>query len=142
MKRTAFVCLAGGFAIVTACTPSSPHAIAKIASLPAPRNPDLTPVAERFYQQVEGGHLRFAYAMLSPVARARLDRDAFDARYATLDAAQIDARQAGDRAVVAVITVPARGGRPARALRERLTFGWSGDEWTVDTIDRRELPAR
>jgi hypothetical protein len=139
-RSSALVCLAGGLVALAGCARSGPHAMAKVVSVPAPRNPDLTPVAERFYEQIVGGHLGIAYGMLSPAGRAKLDRSAFDARYANLDDAQIDARQAGDRAIIAVIAVPARGSRSARSLRERVAFTWSGDEWTIDTIDRREAP--
>jgi hypothetical protein len=104
-------------------------------SAPAPRNPDLTAVTERFYGLLEGEHFNVAYGMLTPTLQHKLSREQFDARYRDLDAADVAARQATDRVVAAEISVPARNGHAAHSLRERITYRWSGDDWSVEAID-------
>ena len=107
---------------------------------PAPANPDLGTVMERFYQQVEGAHWPFAYAMLSPRYRATLDQDRFVAlygRYADLD---VSLRQFGDRVVVATLAAKDRDTPPrAHRFEETTTLAWDGEDWKIDRIARREV---
>jgi hypothetical protein len=109
---------------------------------PAPANPDLGTVMERFYQQVEGAHWPFAYAMLSPRYRAALGQDALVARYAAFADLDVSLRQSGDRVVVATVGAKERGA-PARARRfeETITLAWDGEDWKIDRIVRRDVSA-
>jgi hypothetical protein len=108
----------------------------------APANPDLGTVMERFYQQIEGAHWPFAYAMLSPRYRAALDQDRFVARYASFADLDVSRRQDGDRVVVATIGAKERGTPPrARRFAETTTLAWDGEDWKIDRIERRELSA-
>src|SRR3979409_623699 len=83
---------------------------------PAPVTPDLGTVMERFYQQIEGAHWPFAYAMLSPRYRATIGQERFVARSDTCGDLDVALRQYGDRVVVATIGAKQRGA-PARARR-------------------------
>ena len=107
---------------------------------PAPANPDLGTVMERFYQQIEGAHWPFAYAMLSPRYRATIGQARFVARYDTFADLDVSLRQYGDRVVVATIGAKQRGA-PARARRfeETTTLAWDGEDWRIDAIERRAL---
>jgi hypothetical protein len=97
--------------LVAACTPqrgrtelsAGDDAPAAHRHVPAPANPDLGTVMERFYQQVEGAHWRFAYAMLSPRYRAALNQERFVALYDGYTDLDVSLRQYGDRVVVAVL---------------------------------------
>jgi hypothetical protein len=134
MQRRAFVrCLSAW--LLAQCAPARETTSQK--SAPAPRNPDLTDSSERFYDQVNSGHTAIAYEMLSSACRARITREQFDALYAGLEDAQIDARQDSDRVVVAQLTGAARGSQPGRFVRERLIYMWDGQGWLIDRIDRR-----
>ena len=108
---------------------------------PAPANPDLAAVMERFYQYVEGAHWPFAYAMLSPRYRASLKQDRFVATYDRYSDLDVSLRQyGGDRIVVAMLGAKERGS-PARAHRyeETTTLAWDGEDWKIDRIVRREV---
>jgi hypothetical protein len=132
------------------CTPprtelsASKQTVAPVARhrAPAPANPDLGTVMERFYQQIEGAHWPFAYAMLSPRYRAALDQDRFVARYAGFADLDVSLRQLGGRVVVATIGAKERGA-PSRARRfeEMTALAWDGEDWKIDRIERRELSA-
>ena len=107
---------------------------------PAPANPDLGTVMERFYQQVEGAHWPFAYAMLSPRYRASIGQDRFVARYGTFADLDVSLRQSGDRVVIATIGAKERGTPPrARRFEETTTLAWDGEDWKIDGIVRRDL---
>lgn len=114
------------------------------AHLPAPANPDLAAVMERFYQQVEGAHWPFAYAMLSPRYRATLRRDAFVARYERLGEMDVSLQQRGDRVVIATLGAVERGTPPrTRKFEETTTLAWDGEDWRIERITRRDVsPSR
>ena len=95
---------------------------------PEPRNADLSVVAERYYQLIEGKHWSVADQMLSPRLRATLDEAALTRRYAAYTDAQIGARQRGAHAIVATLATP------AGTLGETLTFRWDGSDWRIDRI--------
>jgi hypothetical protein len=130
------------------CTPHRPRADvsgtygspAPHRRAPAPANPDLGTVMERFYQQIEGAHWPFAYAMLSPRYRATLGQDRLVARYDTFADLDVSLRQYGDRVVVAAIGARQRG-MPTRVRRfeETATLAWDGEDWTIDRIVRRDV---
>ena len=131
------------------CTPQRVHggveSRAARAHAPAPANPDLGTVMERFYQQVEGAHWPFAYAMLSARYRARMDQDGFVARYAPFSDMDVSLLQRGDRVVIATIRATERAG-PARAsparvrrFQESVTLAWDGEDWRIDDIVRRDV---
>ena len=107
---------------------------------PAPANPDLATVMERFYQQVEGAHWPFAYAMLSPRYRGTLDQERFVAQYDRYTDLDVSLRQSGDRVVVAALGAKDRGS-PPRAYRfeETTTLAWDGEDWKIDRIARRDV---
>ena len=109
---------------------------------PAPANPDLGTVMERFYQQVEGAHWPFAYAMLSRRYRASLDQDRFVAQYDRFADLDVALRQRGDRVVVATIGAKDRGGAAgAHRFEETATLAWDGEDWRIDRIVRRDVTA-
>ena len=135
-------------AVAGACGCASPRERASVAAetvaphrhAPAPANPDLGTVMERFYQQVEGAHWRFAYAMLSPRYRAALDQDRFVARYDRYTDLDVSLRQYGDRVVVATLGAKERAGPPrAHRFEETTTLAWDGEDWTIERIVRREV---
>jgi hypothetical protein len=115
----------------------APH---RVAPAPAPANPDLGTVMERFYQQIEGAHWPFAYAMLSRRYRASISQDRFVAQYSAFGELDVSLRQYGDRVVVATIGAKERG-TPARARRfeETTALAWDGEGWTIDRIVRRDV---
>jgi len=107
---------------------------------PAPANPDLATVMERFYQQVEGAHWPFAYAMLSPRYRASLNQDRFVALYDRYTDLDVSLRQYGDRVVVAMLGANERGSPPrAHRFEETTTLAWDGEDWKIDRIARRDV---
>jgi hypothetical protein len=107
---------------------------------PAPANPDLATLMERYYQLVEGAHWPFAYAMLSPRYRASLNQDRFVAtydRYADLD---VRIHQTSDRVVVATFGAKDRA-NPSRThvFEETMTLAWDGEDWKIERIARRDV---
>lgn len=110
------------------------------ANAPAPADPDLGTVMERFYGDVEGGHWAIAYAMLSPRYRRTVGRGDFEAQYARFTDLDASLRQTGPRTVVATLTAHDRAD-PARVHRfaESWTLAWDGEDWTLDALRRREL---
>ncbi|MBV8643980.1 MAG: hypothetical protein JO225_08700 [Candidatus Eremiobacteraeota bacterium] len=104
----------------------------------APADPDLGSVMERFYQQVEGGHWRFAYAMLSPHARTTITEDGLRARYAGLVSPDVMVRQVGPRLVVASIDAGRAGSAEHVHLEELVTLAWDGEGWTIDALTSRD----
>jgi hypothetical protein len=95
---------------------------------------------ERFYQQIEGAHWPFAYAMLSPRYRATLGQDRFVARYGRFADLDVSLRRFGDRTVVATIAAKERGKTaPAQHFEERTTLVWDGEDWRIDGIARRDV---
>ncbi len=114
---------------------SAPHRLA-----PSPANPDLGTVMERFYQQIEGAHWPFAYAMLSRRYRASVSEDRFVARYSAFADLDVSLRQYGDRVVVATIGAKERGTPShARRFEETTTLAWDGEDWAIDRIVRRAV---
>lgn len=106
---------------------------------PAPANPDLATVMERYYQQIEGAHWPFAYAMLSPRYRASLSQDRFVALYDRYGDLDVSLRQRDDRVVVAALGATERGGTARRhRFVETTTLAWDGEDWKIDRIARRD----
>jgi hypothetical protein len=130
-------CVASTHATASAGATTAPTAH---RTAPAPSNPDLAAVMERFYQQVEGGHWNIADGMLSPRFRAAFGPNGVRALYAPLTDLDVSLRQTTDRTVVASLTALDRADR-ARKLRfeETVTLRWDGEDWTVDAIARRTL---
>jgi len=93
---------------------------------------------ERFYQQVEGAHWPFAYAMLSPRYRSSLSQDRFVALYDRYGDLDVSLRQHGDRVVVAMLGAKERGGAAhAHRFEETTTLAWDGEDWKIERIARR-----
>jgi len=133
-------------ALAAGCGPSRAHAIAGSTvapaahrHAPAPGNPDLGTVMERFYQQIEGAHWPFAYAMLSPRYRASLSQDRFVAMYERYTGLDVSLRQSGDRVVVASLGATERGARTAHRFEETTTLSWDGEDWKIERIARRDI---
>ena len=147
-KRVVIVGMLAFLVAVAGCAPRRMHtsisggtvAPAAQRHAPAPANPDLGTVMERFYQQIEGAHWPFAYAMLSPRYRATLDQDRFVAQYDRYSDLDVSLRQYGDRVVVAMLGAKERGSPPrAHRFEERTTLAWDGEDWKIDRIARREV---
>ncbi len=143
------VCLCLGIAL-TACsgtrqsaeTSPPPSAGVPQRHVAAPANPDLATVMERFYQQVEGRHWKFAYAMLSPRYRGTLRDSAFVERYVDLDNPDVRLQQKTDRVVIATLDGHDRTDRSRRrTFEETVTLAWDGEQWVIDDIRRRNLSA-
>jgi hypothetical protein len=121
---------------------SPPSASAPKMQAAAPANPDLATVMERFYQQVEGQHWKFAYAMLSPRYRGTLSDSAFVDRYADLVNPDVQLQQKTDRVVVAQVRGRDRLDRARyHGFEETVTLAWDGEQWVIDDIRRRGLNA-
>jgi hypothetical protein len=107
---------------------------------PAPRDPDLGTVTERFYQYVEGAHWRFAYAMLSPRYRATLTEQDLMQRYRNVGSGSVALRHTPGTVVTAVLDAadPTNAARHVR-VEEKITLVWDGEQWTIDDIARRDL---
>lgn len=121
----------------SATASAAPHA----ASVrPAPADPDLATVMERFYEQVEGGHWRFADAMLSPRLRAQLGENGLRSRYETIANLDVTLRQTNARTVIASLAGTVRDD-PSRKLHleESVTLAWDGEQWTIDAFTPRSL---
>ncbi|MEA2721850.1 MAG: hypothetical protein QOJ39_3714 [Candidatus Eremiobacteraeota bacterium] len=105
---------------------------------PAPANPDLGTLTERFYQYVEGGHWQFAYAMLSARYRATLTQDELKRRYESFADADVALRQPPGTVVTARLDATDRTDH-SRKLHadETLKLAWDGEQWTIDDIVRR-----
>ena len=142
MAGLAFVLAAVGCTPARTTLSASTETVAPAARhhAPAPANPDLGTVMERFYQQIEGAHWPFAYAMLSPRYRATLDQDHFVARYSGFADLDVSLRQSGDRVVIATIGAKERGAAArARRFEETITLAWDGEDWKIDRIVRRDV---
>jgi hypothetical protein len=136
-----------GFASAAGCTPQ--RARTKISGgngapaahrrLPAPANADLATLMERFYQQVEGAHWPFAYAMLAPRYRAAVSQDRFVALYDRYTDLDVSLRQYGDRVVVAFLGATERDSRKAHRFEETTTLAWDGEDWKIVRIVRRDI---
>jgi hypothetical protein len=148
MRADGLVTVAALVGLLSASACTNPRRVESSATLapqaqhraPAPKNPDLTVVMERFYQQVTSGHWPFAYAMLSPDLRATLTQQQLVERYSDVVDPNVRARQLSDRTVVAWLDGTERG-HPERALhvRETVTLAWDGEQWTIDAIERRSV---
>jgi hypothetical protein len=147
-KRVMVVAVLAVLVAAAGCTPRRMHreisggTVAPAAQhhAPAPANPDLGTVMERFYQQVEGAHWPFAYAMLSPRYRATLDQSGFVALYDRYTDLDVKLRQFGDRTVVAMVAAKERAiPQRARTFEETTTLAWDGEDWKIDRIARREV---
>ena len=118
-----------------------PSVAAARAHEPAPADPDLAAVMERFYQQVEGGHWRFAYAMLSARYRAGITEAGLRSRYDELADLDVNLRQTTDRVVVARLDAHDRLDRArVRTVAETTTLAWDGGQWVIEAIRRRDVP--
>ena len=121
--------------------PDAPPPHAARGAEPAPADPDLAGVMERFYQQVEGRHWRFAYAMLSAQYRAGRSEAELRNRYDELADLDVNLRQRTDRIVVARLVAHDRLDRArVRAVDETVTLAWDGGQWVIDAIRRRDVP--
>ncbi|HEX3462856.1 MAG TPA: hypothetical protein VHS78_02215 [Candidatus Elarobacter sp.] len=119
---------------------ASATASAPRAHRPAPPDPDLTAVIERYYELIEGAHWPFAYAMLSARYRASLSQPEFEKRYASLIAPHVKARQVAPTTAVTRIDAHDAADRTRmRRYEETVKFVWDGEEWKIDRIDRREV---
>ncbi len=131
-ERRAAALILGAGLLLGGCGPNA----ARSAPAPAPADPDLGTVMERFYGDVEGRHWAIAYAMLSPRLRRSLSRSDFEARYAGFTDADAALRQTGARTVTA--TLSAHDGAHERRVEERWTLAWDGEDWQLDALSRRE----
>ncbi len=129
-------------AVVLASGCAEPRDVARALrsppALPAPKNPDLGTVMERFYQQLEGGHWGFAYAMLAPAYRARLSESQLTQRYSIYASFDVTLRQRSDTLVTARIEAVDRDARPQHA-EETVRLNWDGADWKIAGIRRRAL---
>jgi hypothetical protein len=126
----------------SAAASSSPPASAPKAHAAVPTDPDLASVMERFYQQVEGQHWKFAYAMLSPRYQRTLSQSAFVDQYADLVNPDVRLQQKTNRVVVASLFARDRLDRARRySLEETVTLAWDGEQWVIDGVRRRSLNA-
>lgn len=107
--------------------------------MPAPKNPDLGTVMERYYQLVEGKHWDFAYAMLAPAYRGHVSEDAFARRYGGFSSADVDVRQESDRVVVVRLGALDRASGKRLAVEETVTLSWNGADWKIASIRRRSV---
>jgi hypothetical protein len=106
---------------------------------PAPVDPDLGTVMERFYQYVQGRHWPFAYAMLSTRYRATLTQDELVRRYENLADADVALRHTPGTSVTARIDGTDRKDRSRKLhVEERVKLVWDGEQWVIDDITRRE----
>ena len=109
------------------------------AQAPAPSDPDLGTVMERFYQYVEGAHWQFAYAMLSPRFRATLTQGDLERRYENFADADVALRHSPGTVVTARLSGVDRNDRSRRLLvEEKIKLVWDGEQWTIDDIVRRD----
>jgi hypothetical protein len=143
MRAHRFVSIAVALAVVlnAGCASTPQRHTAPSSRAPAPADPDLGSVLERFYEGIEDRRWAFAYAMLSPRYERALSRRDFTAlydRYADVDVA---IRQTTSRSAVANLTVKEGSGTAARHhVEETWTFAWDGERWMLDGLQRRELP--
>ena len=118
---------------------SAPPAVQRRA--PAPADPDLGTVTERFYQYVQGGHWVFAYAMLSPRYRESVTQTDLMHRYEQFADADVALRHVPGTTVTARIDGTDRRDRSRRVrIDEALKFVWDGEQWRIDDIARRDAP--
>jgi len=111
--------------------PPRDEAAAPAHALPVPKDPDLGSVMERFYQQVEGQHWQFAYAMLAPAYRARHGESDLVARYGRYASFAVTLRQRSDTVVVSDIDgIDRDRGSPQRD-EELVTLAWDGADWKI-----------
>ena len=109
---------------------------------PAPANPDLGTVTERFYQYVEGGHWQFAYAMLSRRYRATLTQNDLKQRYESFSNADVALRHAPGTVVTARLDAIDRNDRSRKLHADEIVkLAWDGEQWTIDDIVRRAASA-
>ena len=107
---------------------------------PAPSDPDLGTVTERFYQYVEGAHWPFAYAMLSQRYRATLSQNDLKRRYEDFANADVALRQTPGTVVTARLNGVDRNDRSRRlSVEEKIKLVWDGEQWTIDDITRRDV---
>lgn len=127
--------LAGLLAATGCMTGQQRAAISAAAHRPAPANPDLSGVMERYYQGVENERWTLAYGMLSDRAQREIGRAALEARYAPYTDFDINARQTSDRTVVATIAAVRRSDRTQHVtIVETATLAWAGDHWVIDRL--------
>ncbi|HTJ25063.1 MAG TPA: hypothetical protein VMA36_02765 [Candidatus Limnocylindria bacterium] len=140
MRRDRFVSTAAAAAVSLAagCTSAS-RPMAASSAAPAPTNPDLGGVLERFYEGIEDRRWSFAYAMLSPRYARELSRSDFTALYDRYADTDVAIRQTSDRSAVATLTVQERNPGPRRRFEETWRFAWDGERWELDGLRRREL---
>jgi hypothetical protein len=123
--------------LATGCVSGTASSSATPAPKPAPSNPDLGSVLEIFYQQIEGEHWPFAYAMLSARYKARLSQSAFTDRYRDIAGLNVSVQQTSDRgADVALDGHDADHPSVPVAAVEHVRLAWDGQGWTIDAITR------
>jgi hypothetical protein len=96
---------------------------------------------ERYYQQLEGGHWRFAYAMLAPAYRARLTETELAQQYGGYASFDVTLRQQSDAVVIARIDAVGRGDARALHVEETETLVWDGADWKIAGVRRRAVSA-
>ena len=91
---------------------------------------------ERYYQQIEGGHWRFAYAMLSDRYRRKITEVQLHDLYAPFHELSVAARQTSNRSISTVLDGHDGSGRRTLPYRENVALTWDGEAWTIDAITR------
>jgi len=104
-----------------------------------PPNPDFTAVIERYYQQVESAHWRFAYAILSARYRRKITEAQLESLYSRFHELSVAARQTSDRTLTTALDGRDRMGRRVPPYEEKITMDWDGEEWTIDAIARPDF---
>lgn len=127
--------LAGLLAATGCMTGQQRAAISAAAHRPAPANPDLSGVMERYYQGVENERWTLVYGMLSDRYRRQLGRSALQERYAPYTDFDINARQTSNHTVVATIDAVRRDDRSQHVtIVETATLSWDGDHWVIEEL--------
>lgn len=123
--------------LLPACAGGSGSTGANASPRPAPSDPDLGSVMENYYQQIEGQHWSFAYAMLSPRYKKQLSQDALIDCYRSIVNPDVRVQQRTDRTFDVEIQ-----GRDANVPTkhideiEHVRVMWDGQEWLIDDIQR------
>ncbi|MGD1067389.1 MAG: hypothetical protein ABR975_11280 [Vulcanimicrobiaceae bacterium] len=126
--------------LLPACAGGSHAATATASPRPAPTDPDLGSMMENYYQQIEGEHWAFAYAMLSPRYKKQLSQDAFIDCYRSIVAPDVRVQQRTDR----TLDVELQGrdaSVPTKHIDEveHVRVVWDGQEWLIDDIQRSAI---
>ncbi len=123
-----------------AASSEPPRSLSAASPRPAPADPDLGAVLERYYQDIEGAHWSFAYAMLSPRVRATMSTNDLMDRYELFASPQITVRPTRGTSLDVWLDGNARDD-PRRALHlvEHVTMVWDGEQWVIDALAPRSF---